>query len=181
MKTLAGLINMIFAVATCACLGCNTPKTSPPNQLEQDPSKQATLMQFHIEANPDPTGRTMDAPIFRANPFHLTVQREPVLDNGFMEKAEVVDTDEMGGYGIKITFNKLGTRRLDALSVEHRSQRLAVHAEWTEARWLASPVLNKRISDGVFIFTPDATREETERIVRGLANVVGQLQKPFVF
>ena len=181
MKSLAGRINMIFAVVACACLGCDTPKTSPPNQLEQDTSKQATLMQFHIESNPDPTGRTMDAPIYRANPFLLTVKREPVLDEGFMESVQMVDADEVGGYAIKITFDKFGTRRLDALSIEHRSQRLAVHAEWTEARWLAAPILNKRLSHGEFVFTPDATREETERIVRGLSNVVSQLKKPFVF
>ena len=181
MKSLTGRINMIFAILACAGLGCNSPKTSPPNETTAVPAKQATLMQFHIETNPDPTGRTMEAPIFRANPFHLTVQREPVLDEAFMENVQLVDTDEMGGYAIKVTFNKFGTRRLDALSVEHRSQRLAVHAEWTEARWLGAPVLNKRISDGVLIFSPDATREETERIVRGLSNVVSHLQKPFVF
>ncbi len=182
MNSLAGRINMILAAVACACLlGCNTPKTSPPNQKEAEPPKQATLMQFHIEANPDPTGRTMVAPIFRARPFNLTVQREPVLDEGFMEKVELVDTDEVGGYAIKVTFDKLGARRLDALSVEHRSQRLAVHAEWTETRWLGAPILNKRITNGEFIFTPDATREETDRLVRGLSNVVSHLKKPFVF
>jgi hypothetical protein len=181
MKSLAGRFNMIFAVVACACFGCNTPKTSPPNQIEKDASKQATLMQFHIEANPDPTGRTMDAPIYRAHPVHLTVEREPVLDEGFIEKAELVDADEMGGHAIKITFDQYGARRLDALSVEHRSQHLAVHAQWTETRWLAAPVLSKRISNGDFIFTPDATREESERIVRGLSNVVKRLHQKYTF
>jgi hypothetical protein len=31
--------------------------------------------------------------------------------------------------------------------------------------------MNERILDGTLTFTPDATREETERIVRGLNNV----------
>jgi hypothetical protein len=181
MKSLAWRINMIFTLMACLCLGCNTSKTSAPNEKEKDASKQATLMRFHIEANPDPTGRTIDAPIYRARPVHLTVQREPVLDEGFMEKVELVDADEMGGHALKITFDKLGTRRLDALTVEHRSQHLAVHAQWTENRWLAAPVLNKRISNGELIFTPDATREETERIVRGLSNVVKRLHQKYTF
>ena len=56
-----------------------------------------------------------------------------------------------------------------------------MQARWTETRWLAAPLITKRISDGVFIFTPDASKEETERIVNGLKNVIKQLQKPYVF
>ena len=38
-------------------------------------------------------------------------------------------------------------------------------------RWLAAPVISHRISDGVLVFTPDATREEAEEIALGLNNV----------
>jgi hypothetical protein len=36
---------------------------------------------------------------------------------------------------------------------------------------------NKRISDGVLVFTPDASREEADRIVLGLNNVAKEAQK----
>ena len=46
-----------------------------------------------------------------------------------------------------------------------------------ELRWLAAPILQQRIRDGLLVFTPDATREEAERIVRGLKNVAKTVQK----
>jgi hypothetical protein len=33
------------------------------------------------------------------------------------------------------------------------------------------------LADGVFVFTPDASREEAERIVRGLNNAVNLARK----
>jgi hypothetical protein len=38
--------------------------------------------------------------------------------------------------------------------------------------WLAAYLIRERDSSGIFRFSPDATREETQRIVRGLKNVI---------
>ena len=37
-----------------------------------------------------------------------------------------------------------------------------------KALWLAAPIISNRISDGTLLFTPDASRENTEAIVQGL-------------
>jgi hypothetical protein len=37
--------------------------------------------------------------------------------------------------------------------------------------------MNKRITDGVLVFTPDTTREEAENIALGLNNVAKSLGK----
>ena len=42
-------------------------------------------------------------------------------------------------------------------------------------RWLAAPMVGTHIVDGRFIFTPDATREEAQRIALGLNNVAKKL------
>ena len=138
-------------------------------------------MQFHLETNPDGTPHNQLVSIYRANPMRMTVSVSPELDEGFMQSADLVDVDNMGGYAIKITFNDEGTKRLDYLTTSYKGRHLGITARWTEARWLAAPLITKRIADGVYIFTPDATREETERIVRGLKNVIHELQKPYVF
>ena len=52
-----------------------------------------------------------------------------------------------------------------------------IFSEFGQARWLAAPMINKRISDGNYVFTPDATREEAERIVRGVNNVIKSIAK----
>ena len=38
-----------------------------------------------------------------------------------------------------------------------------------------APAVSKRISDGLFVFTPDASREEADEIVMGLNNVAKKM------
>jgi hypothetical protein len=46
-----------------------------------------------------------------------------------------------------------------------------------ESRWLAAPIVRKRIGDGKLIFTPDATREECDTIVTGLNAVAKKVKE----
>jgi preprotein translocase subunit SecD len=182
MNSSRGRFNLILILLFCASLGCNTTN-SKKEKNESDKSKQATLMRFHIETNPDPSGggRTTQVSIGRSNLERLTIQTEAVLDEGFIKKAEVVDADDLGSYAIKITFDDAGARRLETISVEDRGRRLAITASWTENRWLGAPRLTKRITNGEFVFTPDATREEADRIVNGLQNVSKKVHETFTF
>ena len=56
-------------------------------------------------------------------------------------------------------------------------EKLGARPEEVPLLWLAAPMTNKRISDGVLVFTPDASREEADRIVLGLNNVAKEAQK----
>ena len=40
-----------------------------------------------------------------------------------------------------------------------------------QSRWLAAPQFTRLISNGILQFTPDASREETEEIAKGLNNI----------
>ena len=44
--------------------------------------------------------------------------------------------------------------------------------KFKEVRWLNAPYISRRISNGIFQFTPDASREETEQIILGLKHTV---------
>jgi len=46
-----------------------------------------------------------------------------------------------------------------------------------QSGWLAAVLIRSRLSDGVFIFTPDASPKEGFRIVRGLRNVITKENK----
>jgi hypothetical protein len=50
-----------------------------------------------------------------------------------------------------------------------------------ESRWLAAPVIPRRISNGVLTFTPDASREEADLIAIGLNNVAKKVQDDLKF
>ena len=63
----------------------------------------------------------------------------------------------------------------------YHGKRFAIFCKFGEhlknERWLAAPVISRRIADGVLIFTPDATREEADEIVLGLNNVGREVEK----
>ena len=42
----------------------------------------------------------------------------------------------------------------------HRGRRIGIFSQFGDARWLAAPVMNKRIADGVLVF---ARRTRAER------------------
>jgi hypothetical protein len=174
MKSSLLRFNIILAFFVFAFAGCKTTE-------EKRKEKEAAFLRFHLETNPDGTPYNSKVSVYRSNPIVLNVERDAALDERFMKSAEIVDVDNMGGIAIKILFDEEGTKRLDYLTTSYKGRHLGVQARWTETRWLAAPLITKRISDGVFIFTPDASKEETERIVNGLKNVIKQLQKPYVF
>ena len=76
-----------------------------------------------------------------------------------------------------IQFDKHGTLVLDNVTSSYKGSRIVVFSQFGSARWLAAPRIMNRISDGVFTFTPDASREETERIARGLNNIANEMKK----
>lgn len=142
---------------------------------EQDPKKQVSLIFIFTSANPDPLNTTMQVPIYREHPVMVTVNRIPVLNQTHVLRAKMIE--EMGTYAIELQFNKNGTLILESMSVAQKGHRIAIYAEFGQARWLAAPKMLGRIGNGVLRFTPDASREEVERIVRGINNGAKKLQE----
>lgn len=166
--------NLILASILLFGAACKTTE-------EKKRDKEAAFLRFHLETNPDGTRHNFPAIVYRAHPIRIQIERDAALDEGFMDKAEVVSADEFGNYAIKITFDDTGKQRLDYVTSSHKGRHLVAFCRWTESRFLAAPLINKRITDGVLVFTPDATREESERIVTGLNNVIKKLKKPYTF
>jgi hypothetical protein len=128
-----------------------------------------------METNPDGSARNTPVPIYRSRPLMVNVMLEPMLTNENIEMADLVDVE--GGWAIRIKLKDQGIRALEIASMRNRGKRLAVRAAFPQIRWLAAPILTRRIEDGIFIFTPDATREEAERIVRGINNTVKRITR----
>ena len=148
--------------------GCLTPE-------EKKRAKEVALVRLHLEGSVSSSDKNSAAKINRADPVAVPVEMEPFLDNGSLDKAAVIEA--MGGFALQLRFNKHGTFVLDQMTTANRGRRMAVFAQWTEGRWLAAPVISQRIADGVLTFTPDASREEAENLVRGLNNTVAKLKK----
>ncbi len=108
--------------------------------------------------------------------MYFNVDKSRFADTSNVESAKVVDTLG-GGFAIQVKLDWEGAQLLDGVTTGHQGRHIVVFSDFGQKRWLAAPVISKRISDGVLTFTPDATREETERIVRGLNNVVKKEKK----
>lgn len=178
MKISRLAFNLFLVSLAVALAGCGSTEKNKENKKD---SKEATSLRFHLETNADGTDHNVPILIYRARPMRMQIERNSALDEAMMASAAVVDVDQMGGYAIKIVFDDAGKRALDTLTIANKGRHLAIHAQWTEARWLAAPLIQRRMADGVFIFTPDASREECDRIVLGLNNVIKKVKKPFVF
>jgi hypothetical protein len=146
---------LLLALAGCASTG----EQAPPTQL-----------MVHAEAK-DNSAFTRKVTLFRTVPVNLVVEQTPLLTGDDLAAATVVDT--LGGFAIKLQFNSRGQWLLDHYSSLNLGRRVGIFTVFGEkkeqtARWLAAPVMSSRAADGILLFTPDATREEAERIVAGL-------------
>ena len=157
---------LLAALAAGGAGGCKT--SSGP-----EPKKLLATLRLHLEASREGGKATEPVPVYRQQPVMVTVEREPFLTEGSVSEARVIDA--VGGFALRVQFDHPGTTTLDQHTALHRGKRVAIFSQFGEKikdyRWLAAPVLSHRISDGVLVFTPDATREEAEEIALGLNNV----------
>ena len=109
----------------------------------------------------------------------VNVEKTPFVDESSVAEAKVVDT--LGGFAIQIQFDRRGAWLLEEYSIAHKGKRFAIFSQFgntaAQTRWLAAPRISQRITNGTLVFTPDATREEAERMVRGLNNVARVVKK----
>lgn len=159
-------IYLLGTLALAAVCGCQTFS-------ENRPKKLVSTLRLHLEVSGDPTHSSEAVPIYRQRPVTVHVQTVPFLTEANVLEAKVVD--EVGGYVLRIRFDHEGSALLEEYTTANLGRKIAVFSQFGDKikdyRWLAAPVINHRITDGVFTFTPDASRGETEEIALGLNNV----------
>ena len=164
---------LVIALMLGLGAGCKT--------ADNKDKKLLSTIRLHLEARPDPMGRTQTAEVYRLNPINFTIEKAPFLSEAQVKEAKVVDVT--GGFAIQIQFDRQGTWLLEQYTSANRTKHILIASQFVEpgeekinqGRWLAAPKINNHITDGLFIFTPDATREESERIALGLNNVAKKL------
>src|SRR5437867_3418861 len=161
---------LLLAGALALSCGCRTAGSGRKNQL--------STLRLHLEADRDPAVRNEVVGIFREHPISVNVQAAPLLTEGNVAEAKVVEV--LGGFALSIQFDHQGTLLLEQYSTLNRGRKFAIFTQFgdklKESRWLAAPIISRRITDGVLIFTPDATREEAEQIALGLNHVAKKVQ-----
>ena len=153
-----------------AC-GCSTSRHKE--------KKVYSTLRIHIEVNPD--AARLSNPVL-VHGFSVNVQTEPIITEANVKRAKVIDV--LGGFEISLQFDRQGSWLLEQYTSAGRGKHLAIFSQWSSSpenklnkgKWLASPYIPTHITDGMLMFTPDATREEADQLVLGLNNVARKIQ-----
>jgi len=178
MKIGFRVFNLYFAFALCLVALGSACSTTRGKSGATKKGKEISTLRLHLEVNADGTERNGPVPVFREQPVMVNVNKEFFLNEGDVVEALVVEA--MGGFALSVHFDPHGKLLLDTVTTSNKGRRIAIFSRFGEvgkARWLAAPLIRQRITDGVLTFTPDATREEAERIALGLNQVAKELKK----
>jgi len=161
------LIAVLLLGLACGC-----------QSAEKKKKKEMATLRLYIETSSHGLQHTQVASIFRDSPFDVTVEQTPFLTEGNIADAKVINA--MGGFAISIQFNNEGKLLLEQYTAANNGRKIAIFCQFgkdlVHHRWLAAPVISRRVSNGLFVFTPDASREEAEEIVLSLNNVSKKLR-----
>src|SRR5204862_6181124 len=92
-------IYLLLLMAAVA-VSCTTPK--PPEQTHED--KLAATLRVHVEVPKGGGTFNSEATVFRQMPITLTVSRNPILTEGDIKEARVIDSH--GGYLLQVQFDE---------------------------------------------------------------------------
>jgi len=134
-------------------------------------SKQIASLRVHLQATDDRLEHSV-ASVYRAAPIKIPIENTPFLTELNVADAKVVEAH--GVIAMVIKLDQKGAWILENYTGANPGRHFPIFTQYGDkaalSRWLAAPVIQSRITDGILSFTPDATREECEQIVEGLRN-----------
>lgn len=165
-------IYLLLAAALITVAGCET--------FSSKSKKQIATLRVHLEAPHDPSELTERISVLRASPISVKIEKAPFLNETHVALASLIGNEEE--FIVSIQFNQQGQRLLEQYSSTNPQRRFAIRSQFRQGtnvfdRWLAAPLIMRRISDGVLSFSPDADRVETDIFVEGLNNAA-EVPKP---
>lgn len=166
----------LLALLLASLAGC---ASGPAEMTAKSEAKDMSVMRLFTELRDDSMPGAK-AVLPRSNPVEIAIDKTPFADERDVVRAQVLET--LGGFGIRVELTSHGRMTLEAASVTRAGLRLVVFGQWTindketVVRWLAAPAMRRALRDGVIFFTPDCSRDEAERFVRGLNNVAIKLE-----
>jgi preprotein translocase subunit SecD len=171
MKVCARRFNLYLALALALAglCGCQTDKKL----------KDISAVRVHLQADPNQAGTTSTISVVRNDPVAVNIGRDPILTEANVVAARVIDS--AGGFAVEIQFDENAALMLEQYTASNPGRHLAIFAQWGEkvadGRWIAAPLITHRISNGLLAFTPDFSRTEADRFVRGLNDLVAKTKK----
>ena len=181
----------LWAAGMMLACGCGS------NSLSMN--KDYTLLKVFLEGGKD------DGALVKVgrDKIPIYVEANPILTEDDLSVAKIED-DPDGTYGIELTFNDHGSLVLDMNTAANRGRKhlvffcqLRPRRSSTEPQdadasskekgnpgqpgfspWLSAMPIRAALTKGSVRFTPDVSYQEAQQIVRGLNNMVSEINKP---
>jgi preprotein translocase subunit SecD len=165
----------LYLLATALGLlgaGCQTGSLG---SLFHHKNKHMAALRIHLESEATAAGVNKNITIMRSQPVMLNISTEPILTEADVLGARLIDS--YGSFAVEVTFEETSGWKLEQYSAANPGKHLAIFGQWSDkladGRWLAAPLITRRLAGNVLVFTPDASREEAEKLVAGL-NLIGK-------
>ena len=180
MKGYTRRFNLFLALAVAAALAAGCSSTL--SDLGLGKSEPLGTLRVHIELSPSSVALSSETAenvsVLRADPVKVTIDKDAVLTENNLVAARMIATPDAPA--IEIRFDQNGTWILEQYSAANPGRHFVIYAQWgkdmKDGRWIAAPLITKRISDGILSFTPDMSTNETDQLITGLNNVIKQFQ-----
>jgi hypothetical protein len=171
MQILMRQFNLYFVLAIGLAVFCGCQSDKHKSSI--------AILRVHLETPPDRFDTTKTISILRVDPVTVTVAKEPLLAEGNIVAAKIIEA--RGGFAIQIKFDEASALMFEQYCASNPGKHFVIFGQWgekaSEGRWLAAPLISHRISNGILSFTPDASREESQDLVDGINRVTKKLQK----
>jgi preprotein translocase subunit SecD len=154
---------LLAAVAGLLAAGC-------AHLHGKDKDKPVGLLRVHIESEAGGAGTTKTITVLRSEPVAVNIMTQAILSEADLTSARLLEAP--GGCAVEIKFDNAGSWTLEQFTASNPGKHLAIFGQWSEkpedGRWLAAPLIVHRMASGGLVFTPDASHEEMEKLVKGL-------------
>ena len=163
-------------LATLICLlGCSTNNSS----------KDSAFVAMFVETKTENPELARRIEWFQSDPRPAWLEANPIFQPlQHMEQAEVIKSDD-GLHAIQMKFNTRGTRLLEDITAARVGRRFFLMAWYKhkpedkeiKPRCIGVKYIEKPNNTGQFVFLPDTSEEEAERLTNGFNSAAKKIQR----
>ncbi len=138
--------------------------------LWESANHPVAALRVHIEGGPGASGASETVSVIRSHPVAVTIAGNALLSESDVIAARLIESGN--NFVIELQFDEIAGWALEQYTAVSPGKHLVIFGQWgkkpEESRWLAAPFINRRVAGGMLIFTPDMSREEAEKFIKGL-------------
>ena len=144
---------------------------------EKEESKKLSLTEIYLETPKGSNTEVHEVQVFRAWPETISVSRKSFLDSRDFQSVSILKNEEDNTFQIEYILTAEGSSILQNITGRYRGRRMIIFANFGDPRYLGAPKIDKVITDGRIVITPDASLEEAERYILGMRNTIRTIKK----